>query len=96
MRQSIFPNVVFSALRSILPPSSLITSFDWNRLARCHLPSYVPFWIIVQVYKMIMSGAIIDEGALVSILSTTAWQALGSPPLVLITQNLLGFNKGTS
>ena len=25
------------------PPSSLVTSFDWIRLARYHLSSYVPF-----------------------------------------------------
>ena len=31
-----------------------------------------------------------------SILSSTSWQALGSPPLVPVTQNLLGFNRGTS
>ena len=45
---------------------------------------------------MIVPGTIIDEGASVSILSSATWQALGSPPLVLVTQNLLGFNKGTS
>ena len=45
---------------------------------------------------MIVSGTIIDEGASVSILSSTSWQALGSPPLALVTQNMLGFNKGTS
>ena len=78
------------------PPSSLVTSSDWNRLARTCLPSYVPFQIIVQVCNMIVSGTIIDEGASVSILSSTAWQALGSPPFVPVTQNLLGFNRGTS
>jgi len=45
---------------------------------------------------MIVPGTIIDEGASVSILSSTSWQALGSPPLVPITQNLLAFNRGTS
>jgi len=45
---------------------------------------------------MIVSGTIIDEGAYVSILSSTSWQAHGSPPLVPITQNLLDFNKGTN
>ena len=45
---------------------------------------------------MIVSGIIIDEGASVIILSSTAWHALGSPLLVLVTQNLLGFNKGTT
>ena len=45
---------------------------------------------------MIVSGTIIDEGASVSIHSSTAWQALGLPLLVPVTQNLLAFNKGTS
>ena len=43
-----------------------------------------------------MSGTIIDEGASVSILSSTAWKALGSPLLMPVTHNLLSFNKGTS
>ena len=45
---------------------------------------------------MIVFGTIINEGALVSILSSTTWHVLGSPPLVHVTQNLLGFNRGTS
>lgn len=81
---------------SVPPPSSLVTSFDWNRLARSCLPSYVPFQIIVQVCKMVMSHTIIDEGASVSILSSTAWKPLGLQPLMPVTQNLLGFNKETS
>ena len=32
----------------------------------------------------------------VSILSSIAWQALGCPPLALVTQNLLAFNRRTS
>lgn len=31
-----------------------------------------------------------------SILSSTSWQVLGSSSLVPVTQNLLGFNRGTS
>jgi len=45
---------------------------------------------------MTISDTIIDEGASVGILSSTAWQVLGSTSLVPITQNLLAFNKGTS
>ena len=45
---------------------------------------------------MIVSRTIIDEGASVSILSSTAWQALASSSLVPITQNLLAFNRGTN
>lgn len=45
---------------------------------------------------MIVSSTIIDEGALVIILSSIAWKVLGSPSLMLITQNLSCFNKGTS
>lgn len=42
-----------------------------------------------------MTSTIIDKGASVSIPSSTAWKALGSPSLMPVTQNLLGFNKGT-
>jgi hypothetical protein len=39
---------------------------------------------------------LIDEGFSISILSSTAWQALGCPPLALVTQNLLAFNRRTN
>ena len=45
---------------------------------------------------MIIVGTIIDEGASMSILSSTTWKALGSPSLLLEIRNLTGFNKGTS
>ena len=76
---------VNSLVSMVPPPSSLVTSFDWNRQARFHLPSYVPFQIIVQVCNMIVSGTIIDEGASMNIFSSTSWKALGSPPLVPVT-----------
>ena len=38
----------------------------------------------------------VDEGASVSILSSTAWQALGSPQLVPVTQNLSAFSRTIS
>ena len=76
---------VHSTIYSVLPPSSLVASFDWNQLERSRLPSNVPFRIIVQVHKMIVSGNIIDEGALVSILSSISWEALGSPLLIPVT-----------
>ena len=38
----------------------------------------------------------VDEGASVSILSSTAWKALGSPQLVPITQNRKAFNRTIS
>ena len=36
---------------------------------------------------------IVDEGASVSILSSTAWQDLGSPQLVPATNQILAFNR---
>src|SRR3984885_12032324 len=45
---------------------------------------------------MVMVGTIIDEGASVSILSSTAWKALGSPSLLPEMRNMTGFDKGTS
>jgi hypothetical protein len=37
---------------------------------------------------------IVNEGASVSILSSIAWQALGSPQLAPMTQNMLFFIEG--
>ena len=45
---------------------------------------------------MVMVGTIIDEGASVSILSSTAWEALGSPSLLPEMRNMTSFDKGTS
>ena len=43
-----------------------------------------------------MVGTIIDEGAFVSILSSTAWKSLGLSSLLPEMRNLIGFDKGTS
>ena len=43
-----------------------------------------------------MAGTIINEGASVSILSSTTWKALGSPSPFPEMRNLTGFDKGTS
>ena len=45
---------------------------------------------------MVVPSTIIDEGVSISVLSSTTWQAFGSPSLVPITHNLLAFNRGTS
>jgi len=45
---------------------------------------------------MIMVSTIIDEGASMSILSSIAWEALGSPLLLPEMRNMTGFEKGTS
>ena len=63
---------IYPAIYSVPPPSNLVISFDWNLLGRPCLPSNIPFWIIVKAYRMIMVGTIIDEGAFVNILSSTA------------------------
>jgi hypothetical protein len=50
----------------------------------------------VQVCDINICHSIIDEGAFVILLSSNAWQALGSPQLVPGTQNLLDFNRRAS
>lgn len=60
------------------PPSSMVVSFDWSKMAGYRLPSYVPFQITVQAYNMVVLRKIIDEGVSISISSSTACQALGS------------------
>jgi len=77
-------------------PSSLVTYFDWSQLAGYCLPSYVPFQITVHAYHMDVLSTVIEEGASVSILSSTVWKAFGSPHLVPVTQNMLAFKRGTS
>jgi len=60
---------MYPTIYLVPPPSNIVISFNWNLLGRPRLPSNVPFLIIVQAYRMIMVGTIIDEGASVSILS---------------------------
>ena len=67
------------------PPSTEVFSFDWNRLIEPHLPSSIPFQIILNFGGRDIHHTQVDEGASVSILSSTIWKALGSPQLVPIT-----------
>jgi hypothetical protein len=78
------------------PPSNKAIHFDWDVLTGPRLPSYMPFQITVQVCGRDVTKTLIDEGSSVSILSSLAWQALGCPSLVPVTQNLLAFNRRTS
>ena len=55
------------------PPCSRIASFDWDSLVELRLPSDAPFQIKVKVEPYTIARCIIDEGALVSILSAHAW-----------------------
>jgi hypothetical protein len=78
------------------PPSNEAIFFDWDVLTGPRLPSYISFQITVQVCGQDVTKMLIDEGSSVSILSSISWKALGCPPLVLVTQNLLAFNRRTS
>jgi hypothetical protein len=78
------------------PPSNEAIHFDWGVLTGPRLPSHIPFQITVQVCGRDVPQTLIDEGASISILSSFAWQALGFPQLVPVTQNLLAFNRRTS
>jgi len=86
----------YPAIYSVPPPSNLVVSFDWNLLGRPRLLASVPFRIIVQAYRMVMVGTIIDEGASMSILSSTSWKAPSLPSILPKMRNLTGFDKGTS
>ena len=72
--------------------SSEVISFDWSNLTESRLHSSVPFQIVVNVIARQMLHTIVDEGAFVSILSSTTWKALGSPQLVLAIDKILAFN----
>jgi hypothetical protein len=67
------------------PPSNEAIRFDWDVLIGPRLPSYIPFQITVQVCGRDVTKTLIDEGSSISILSSIAWQALGCPPLALVT-----------
>jgi len=56
----------------------------------------VPFWVMVHTYDKAIPGIVLDEGASVSLMPATTWQALGSPQLVPVTPNLTTFDEGTS
>ena len=80
----------------IPPSSSLVVSFDWSRLTTPPLPSHVPFWVTAYAYNTTLPGTVLDEGASVSLMPVTTWQALGSPSLVPVAPNLTAFDGGTS
>ena len=64
------------------PPNSRVASFDWDILVEPCLPSDAPFQIKVKVERYTINRCIVDEGASVSILSSRAWQGMGSPSRV--------------
>jgi hypothetical protein len=76
----------------MLPPSPRMVSFDWNDIVEPHLPSSTPFQIMVGVNKIGIHRCMVDEGSSASILSSLAWQDLGSPKLVSTTSELLDFD----
>ena len=51
---------------------------------------------MVHGYDKAIPGTVLDEGASVSLMSATTWQALGSPQLVHVASNLTAFDGGTS
>ena len=73
-------------------PSSEVISFDWSNLTESHIHSSVPFQIVVNVTARRILRTIVDEGASISILSSTTWKALGSPQHVPSTDQILAFN----
>jgi len=81
------------------PPSHGIISFDWNGFKQSRLPSVIrlpfviPFQIVVGVNSFKVHHSIVDEGAIVSILSLDAWKAMGCPKLVSITDQILAFDR---
>lgn len=54
----------------------------------------MPFQITVHACAKVVPGTVLDEGASISLIPSTTWQDLGSPPLGPVTQNLLPFDRG--
>jgi hypothetical protein len=70
-----------------------MVSFDWNEIVEPLLPSSAPFQIRFEVNSKIIYRCIVDEGASTSILSSSNWQALGSPKIVSASHELLAFDR---
>ena len=81
---------------SIPPPSHGIISFDWNGFTQSCLPFANPFQIIVRVEPFNVYRSIVDEGAVVTILSLDVWKALGCPELISVTNQLVAFDRRPS
>lgn len=77
---------------SAFPPSSRIAYFVWNSLVESHLRSSTPFQIKAKVNLCMVQQCIIVEGDSSSILSPSSWKGLGSPNLLLATNQLLAFD----
>jgi hypothetical protein len=81
-------------LTSSTPPASPgMVSFDLNDLVEILLPSFSPFQIRFEVNSIFFYQCIVDKGASASILSSSAWKALGSLELVSASHELLTFYK---
>jgi hypothetical protein len=63
----------------MLPLSSRMVSFDWNNLVEPLLPSPTPFQIRVEICSTKSHRCIEDEGASISILSSSSWKDMCSP-----------------
>ena len=74
-------------------PSTEVISFDGSNLTESRLHSSVPFQIVVNVTPRRILHTIVDEGASIRIISSTSWQAIGSPLLVPATDQILAFNR---
>jgi len=70
---------------SVPHPSFGIVSFDWNSLKEKSLPSFTPIHMVVGVNFINIYRSIVDEEAFISILSSDAWKAMGSPKLLIAT-----------
>jgi hypothetical protein len=64
---------------SMLPRSPQSISFYWNSLVERFLPSSTSFQIKVEAYSKTIHLCIVDEGASISIIASSAWQAIGCP-----------------
>jgi hypothetical protein len=83
-----------SPVKKLLSNEAII--FYWGVLIGPHLPSHIPFKILVKFCSQDVPLIQIDEGSSISIFSSIAWKALGYPKLLTVTQTLFSFNRRTS
>jgi hypothetical protein len=81
---------------SMLHPSHMSVSFDWNSLVEPHIISYIPFQIRVKDYSKTIYQCIIYEGISKIFLFSLNWKDIGFPKLMLARSQLLDFDIGPS
>ena len=87
---------LLSAMGIVDPSDDQLIIFDPHQSKRIHLPPSIAFQILVKIQNANVSRCIIDEGASIDVISTSAWKQLGSPELAPSTITLQAWDSHAS